>query len=168
MDLVTATLKLFSVTTPRRLHYSRKNSGKQRQNSGAPRCSFVRHTGAGPGFPRGTRSRWLIICWKNSKNSKNSENCHSANDIAHRLAPAEEALDVGEVECPIGRAALVGLAACGGGLHLTEEGIHLGRRQPPSGAHAGVAGERATHRLDALLQGQGIAPFGELIGEVAH
>ena len=35
-----------------------------------------------------------------------------------RLAPAEEALDVGEVERHIGRAAVIALAAVGGGLHL--------------------------------------------------
>ena len=53
LDLVTGTLKLFPATTPLR-DYScfYKNSGKQRQNSGTPRCSFARRTVADLQFPR--------------------------------------------------------------------------------------------------------------------
>src|SRR6266478_8359767 len=83
---------------------------------------------------------------------------NSAESVRNgRLAPAEEALDVGEVECHIGRAAVIALAAVGGGLHLAQQRVHLGGREAPPGAHAGVAGERAAHSLDALLQGERIA-----------
>jgi hypothetical protein len=42
------------------------------------------------------------------------------------LAPAEQALDVREVEGDIGGAAVIALATVGGRLHLAQQRLHLG------------------------------------------
>src|SRR5712671_4041683 len=94
--------------------------------------------------------------------------CSCEVALALALSPPEQPLDVGEVERDVGRAAVIALAAVGGRLHLAQQRVHLGRREVAPGAHAGMAGEGAADGLDPLLQGQRIAPFGELVSEVAH
>src|SRR3990167_1236280 len=46
-------------------------------------------------------------------------------------APAEQSLDIGELQLDIGRSAVIALAGIGRRLDLTQEGVHLGRFQPP-------------------------------------
>ncbi len=80
--------------------------------------------------------------------------------IPDRLsAPAEQALDIGKVERHIGRAPVIALAAVRRRLHLAQQRIHLGRRKPPPGAHAGVAGERAAHRSRCAPSGPARRPI---------
>ena len=45
-----------------------------------------------------------------------------------RSAAAEQALDIGEGEGDVGRAAVVALAAVGRRLHLAQQRVHLGGR----------------------------------------
>ncbi len=82
-------------------------------------------------------------------------------------APPEQPLDIGELQLDIGRAAVVALAGMGRGLHLAQQGIHLGEVEAPAGAHAAVAGERAADLLQPLLEAEGRAEFGDLVGEIA-
>src|SRR5262245_7501502 len=85
-----------------------------------------------------------------------------------RSAAPEQAFDIGEVERHIGRAPVITLAAVWRRFHLTQQRVHLGRREAAPSTHAGVAGKRAAHRLDALLQRERVTPFRELVGEVVY
>ena len=77
-------------------------------------------------------------------------------------------LDIRQLELDIGRAAVIALAGMGRGFHLAQQGVHLLGIQPPSGAHAHVAGQGAGHLLQPFLQRQRIAGLGDLVGQVAH
>jgi hypothetical protein len=59
------------------------------------------------------------------------------------LPPAEELLNFAAFERHIGRAAMVALAAIGGGFHLTQQRIHFLKRQAAAGAHTAMASHRA-------------------------
>src|SRR6185437_4447530 len=90
--------------------------------------------------------------------------CQSAGSISRLASPlglaaAEQPLDVAERERHIGRAAVIALATIGGGLHLAQQGVHLGGVQAIPGADARMAGQGAADMLDPLLQGQRVAPF---------
>jgi hypothetical protein len=73
-------LELLLAIGPFRGSWSIKTAENSDRTVLATRCSFVRRTGAGPGFPPRTRPRQLIISWKNSKNSGK---CHASSDTAH-------------------------------------------------------------------------------------
>ena len=85
-----------------------------------------------------------------------------------RLAPAEQSLDVAELQFHIGRAAVIALAGIGCPLHLAQQRIHLGRLEPAPGAHRAVTGHRRRDLHQAALEGQGLVPFAHMLGEVAH
>src|SRR5205814_794496 len=69
-------------------------------------------------------------------------------------APAEQPLDVVELELDVGRPPVVALAGMGRRLHLAEQRIHLRRVEPTAGPHAAMAGERAADLLEPLAQRQ--------------
>src|SRR5579883_1807869 len=123
---------------------------------------------------RGTRS---IPPWWTSANLRRSCRCRTGwrptrrrfpSPTSDRLSPAEQPLDVHELELDVGGPAVIALAAVGRRLHLAQQRVHLGRREAASGAHAAVAGERAAELLELLLEGEGLAELRQLIGEVAH
>ena len=63
---------------------------------------------------------------------------------------------------------MIALAGMGRGFHLAQQRIHLFGIQPPSGAHAHVAGQGAGNFFQPFLERQGIAGFSNLVGEIAH
>lgn len=62
---------------------------------------------------------------------------------------------------------MVALARMRGGLHLAEQGVHLGGAEDAAGADAAVAGHGAADLGHPLLQRQGGAVFGQVVGDVA-
>src|SRR3546814_9279034 len=81
-------------------------------------------------------------------------------------AAAEQPLDIGELQLDIGRAAMIALPGMGRRLHLPQQRVHLGRRQPPSGAHAAMAGHGAADLAQPLLERERSPEFGDLVGEI--
>src|SRR3546814_3863019 len=81
--------------------------------------------------------------------------------------PAEQLLDVGELQLDIGRAAMVALAGMRRRLHLAEQRVHLIDREAAAGADRAVTGHRAADLFQLLLEAEGVAELGELVGEVA-
>src|SRR5581483_12017435 len=69
-----------------------------------------------------------------------------------RLAAAEQALDVGELQLDIGGPTVIALAGMRRRLHLAQQRIHLLGGQAPPGADAAVAGERAADVGQLLLE----------------
>src|SRR6185436_18357144 len=73
-------------------------------------------------------------------------------DCMDCLAPAEQALDVAQLELDIGRTAMVagGRARCR--LHLPQQRVHLLRLEPAAGAHRAVAGHGGGDAVEPRLQ----------------
>src|SRR5262249_531321 len=85
-----------------------------------------------------------------------------------RSAPAEQALDIGELQLDIGWAPMVALAGMGCFLHLAQKCIHFVKIEAATGTHTGMAGERAADMLKTFLERQRFAQLGELVGKIAH
>src|SRR5262245_47365598 len=68
------------------------------------------------------------------------------------LAPAEQSLDVGELEFDVRGPAVVALARVGCRLHLTQQCVHFLSGEPTAGAHAAVASHGGADGCQALLE----------------
>ena len=59
---------------------------------------------------------------------------------------------------------MVALAGVGGGFHFAQQGVHFGDAEDAPGAHGAVAGHGRADLFEALLEGQGVVEFGEIVG----
>src|SRR5262249_19280681 len=84
------------------------------------------------------------------------------------LPPAEQPLDIGELELHVGGAAVVALAGIGRCFHLAQQRVHLLRLELAAGAHRAVARHGGGDMQEPALERQGLVPFGHVVGEIAH
>src|SRR5690606_39886107 len=95
--------------------------------------------------------RLAALAW----NSTDYRRGDAADRISEELtasAAAEEPLDVAELQLHICRAAVVALTGERRRLHLSQERVHLVRRQAPPRADAAMAGHRRANRFEPLLE----------------
>ena len=67
-----------------------------------------------------------VIAAQGPEVSRKREVARRESNAPRLLPPAEQALDVGELQFDVGRAAVVALAGMGRRFHLAQQGVHLG------------------------------------------
>src|SRR5260221_12435398 len=81
--------------------------------------------------------------------------------------PAEQPLDIPELQRDPGRPAVIAFAGVGGRFHFAQERVHLRRLQAAAGAHGAVAGLGRGDALELVPERRRLVPFRELLGEGA-
>ena len=84
------------------------------------------------------------------------------------LTPAEQLLDVGQLEFHVGRPAVVALARMGRRLHLPQQLVHLFDIELAAGAHRAVASHGTADRLQVLALVREFAAAGRSALVVSH
>src|SRR5262249_53738624 len=107
------------------------DAAAQRANSASASASAVRS-------PLRIASAALLA--PSSNNATISSPSVASSAMKSASSPAEQPLDIAELELHVGRPAVIALAGIGGRLHLTQECIHLFWLQAAARAHRAVAG----------------------------
>ena len=78
----------------------------------------------------------------------------------------EQGLDLGAAQLEEGRPPVAAGRRAGHLLHLTQQGVHLGRIQPPSGTDTAMTGHARDDGVEPHGQRCSLLGIGEFIGDV--
>src|SRR4029079_5743251 len=70
------------------------------------------------------------------------------------LSPAEQPLDIGQLQLDVSRPAVIALTGIGHCLHLAQQSVHFGRLEPAPGAHRTMARHGRRNMQETPLQRQ--------------
>src|SRR5687767_7478311 len=90
-----------------------------------------------------------------------------ASTPVQSLSAPEQALDVGQLQFNIGRAAVDTLSRMRNPLHLAEERVHLLRAEAPPGPDRTVAGHRSRDAVELRAEEGGGVDVRKLAGKVS-